>query len=287
MNNDTLKILLPKFIDSLKEKGRSPSTILAYKSDLEQLVDYLTRFNKLFPKDVKQADIEGFRDYLLSQKYTPKSTSRKLNAIKTYFRWLRDENFISSDPSKDVGHPKIESSAPKFLSQLEFRALRDVVRADIRIAAIVELILQTGMRISEVASLKLENLKKDKIIIESYATQPQRTVQLNEPARLAVEDYLRVRPNTQSPYVFVSKNGKPLAVRNIRAAIDRYMQKAEVPAYSVNDLRTTFIIENLKRGVDLVTISQAVGHKRLSTTERYLELAGVKEPGKKQVLEEL
>jgi len=78
-----------------------------------------------------------------------------------------------------------------------------------------------------------------------------------------------------------------LAVRNIRAAIDRYRQRAEVPGYSVNDLRTTFVVENLKAGVDLILLSQVVGHKRLSTTERYLELAEVKEPGKKQVLEEL
>ena len=85
----------------------------------------------------------------------------------------------------------------------------------------------------------------------------------------------------------MSKNGKALAVRNIRAAIDRYMQKAEISGYSVNDLRTTFVVENLKAGVDLMLISQVVGHKRLSTTERYLELAEVKEPGKKQTLEEL
>lgn len=76
-------------------------------------------------------------------------------------------------------------------------------------------------------------------------------------------------------------------MRNIRAAIDRYTEKAQVPKYSVNDLRTTFTVENLKDGVDLVLLSQIVGHKRLSTTERYLELAEVKEPGKKQALKEL
>lgn len=78
-----------------------------------------------------------------------------------------------------------------------------------------------------------------------------------------------------------------MAVRNIRAAIDRYMQRAEIPSYSVNDLRTTFIVENLKAGVDLVLLSQVSGHKRLSTTERYLELAQVTEPGKRQTLIEL
>ena len=286
-NTDTFKALMPKFIESLKEKQRSPSTVLAYTSDLEQLTGYLEKLSKVTANQAGGSDIEGFRDYLLSQKYTPKSTSRKLNAIKTFFRWMKDEGVISNDPSADVSHPKIESSAPKFLSPLEYRALRDVVRSDIRIAAIIELILQTGMRISEVASLKNVNLKQDKVAIEAYATQPAREVQLNAPAKEAVEEYIKIRPNTDSVYVFVSKNGKPLAVRNIRAAIDRYMQKAEVPGYSVNDLRTTFVVENLKRGVDLVTISQAVGHKRLSTTERYLELAGIKEAGKKQGLEEL
>jgi site-specific recombinase XerD len=170
---------------------------------------------------------------------------------------------------------------------LEYRALRDVVRDDIRIAAIVELILQTGMRISEVANLKMEKINDGQIVVEPYATQPQRTIPLNKPAQYALEEYIKVRPKTDSPYLFVSKNGKPLAVRNIRAAIDRYMQKAEIPQYSVNDLRTTFVVHNLKEGVDLVLLSQVVGHKRLSTTERYLDLAQVHEPGKKQSLTEL
>jgi len=284
----TLSTILPQFISYLQEKDRSPSTILAYRSDLEQLIDFLAnQRNKSLPEQVMAADLEGFRDILLSQKYTAKSTSRKLNAVKTFFRYLKDEGHVMEDHSKEVGHPKIEPSIPKFLSPIEYRALRDVVRQDIRIAAIVELILQTGVRISEVASLKIDNVKKDNVIVEAYATQPERKIELNGAAREAVEEYLRVRPESDSPHLFVSKNGKPLAVRNIRAAIDRYMAKAEVPNYSVNDLRTTFIVENLRRGVDLVTISTAVGHKRLSTTERYLELAKSKEPGKKQKLEEL
>lgn len=287
MAQETLKTLLPKFTKNLEELGRSPSTILAYRADLEQLINFLQGKNKVLPEDVRSGDLEAFRDSLLAEKYTPKSVSRKLNAIKTFFRWAISEKHSSADPSKDVAHPKIEPSLPKFLSPIEYRALRDVVRDDVRIAAIIELIIQTGMRISEVANLKLENVKETSIKIEAYATQPERTIPLNKRAKEAVDEYLKIRPKTDSPYVFVSKNGKPLAVRNIRAAIDRYMQKAEVPDYSVNDLRTTFIVENLKAGVDLVLLSQVAGHKRLSTTERYLELTGVKEPGKKQTLEEL
>lgn len=287
MIQQPLSKLLPDFIQNLKDLGRSPATVLAYRADLEQLVGYLIDKNKVTPDQVVHADLEGFRDWLLTKEYTPKSTSRKLNAVKTFFRWLKERGMVSADPSKDVSHPKIDSSAPKFLSQLEYRALRDVIRSDTRISGIVELILQTGMRISEVAGLKMENVTDTEIKIDAYATQPERTIPLNPPAKMALDAYLKDRPTTDSPYVFVSKNGKPLAIRNIRAAIDRFMTRAEIPNYSVNDLRTTFIIENLKRGVDLVTVSQVTGHKRLSTTERYLELAGIKEPGKKQKLEEL
>lgn len=287
MAQETLKSLLPKFVESLQQKGRSPATVLAYKADLEQLIRFLLDRSKVLVEHVRGEDIEIFRDTLLTQKYTPKSVSRKLNAIKTFFRWIVSEGYLTSDPSGGVSHPKINSGIPKFLSQLEYRALRDVVRSDVRVAAMVELILQTGMRISEVANLKTQDIKNNSIIIEAYATQPERSVPLNKPARDSLVNYLAIRPNSDSPYVFISKNGRPLAVRNIRSAVDRYFQKAEIPSYSVNDLRTTFIVENLKAGVDLVTLSQVTGHKRLSTTERYLELAGIKEPGKRQALQEL
>lgn len=287
MPQNTLKKLLPEFTKHLEEKDRSPSTILAYRADLEQLIGFLQGKNKVLPEQVITSDLEKFRDSLLAEKYTPKSVSRKLNAIKTFFRFLVSEKKTTSNPAETVSHPKIEVSVPKFLSPIEYRALRDVVRDDIRISAIIELILQTGLRISEVANLKQENIKKDTLKVEAYATQPERTIPLNKPAKEALASYEKIRPESDSPYFFVSKNGKPLAVRNIRAAVDRYMQRAEIPGYSVNDLRTTFIVENLKAGVDLVLLSQVVGHKRLSTTERYLELAEVKEPGKKQILEEL
>lgn len=282
----SIKQILPKFIEDLKTKGRSPSTILAYRADLDQLVLFLTEKNKIMPDTIKKEDIEEFRDWLLSQKYTAKSTSRKLNAVKTFFRSLVTDKVLIIDPSKEVAHPKMEVSLPKYLTQIQYRALRDIVRNDKRIATIVELILQTGLRISEVANLKIKDVNEDEITIEPYATQPERKIPLNKSAKAAISDYLKEN-SKDNVYVFVSKNGKPLAIRNIRASVDRYIQKAEIGKFSVNDLRTTFIVENLKKGVDLVTISQAAGHKRLSTTERYLDIANIKETGKRQELEEL
>ncbi len=278
---------MPRFIQELTDKKRSPSTILAYGSDLEQLTEYLSHKSVVDPRNITLRDLEGFRDHLLSHKYTPKSTSRKLNAVKTFFRWVKDEGYIEEDPSREVSHPEINAPEPGYLSPIEYRSLRDTAKYDRKVAAMIELILQTGMRISEVANLKVSDVKRDEVVIDAYATQPERRIPLNKTARAAIEDYLRERSDATSPYLFVSKTGNPLAIRNIRALIDRYLQRAELSEFSVNDLRNTFLIENIKRGVDLVTISQAAGHRRLSTTERYLQIANVKESGHSPRLEEL
>lgn len=287
MKQDTIKSLAPIFVSSLKDKGRSPATILAYRSDLDQLVEYLTKNSIATPDQIKTNDLDSFRDGLLAQKFTPKSVSRKLNAVKTFFRWMVENSYLTTDLSKNVSHPKVENSLPKFLNPIEYRALRDVVKTDTRISAMIELILQLGLRISEVANIKMNDLTENSLKIEGYATQQERTIPLNKPAKDALERYMADRPKVESEYIFISKTGKPLAVRNIRASVDRFIQKAELPKYSVNDLRTTFIVENIKNGVDLILISQVSGHKRISTTERYLSLAGVKESGKKQALIEL
>lgn len=288
MEQTYLKTILPEFIKNLEEKGRSPSTIIAYKADLEQFVDFAESKQKPFAQSIGSEFIASYRDVLLNERYTPKSVSRKLNAIKTFFKYLRLQNYIAINPAQEVAHPKVENKKPRYLSKIEYRALRDTVRDDARITAIIELILQAGLRISEVSNLKLKNIEEDKLNIEAYASQPQRTIPLNKRAKEALENYLKnERPKVDSDLVFVSKNGKQLAVRNIRLAISRYMQKAELPSYSVNDLRTTFIVENLKGGVSLTFLSQVAGHKRISTTESYLELAEVKEAGNKQELVEL
>lgn len=263
------------------------ATVFAYRSDLEQMVTFFASKSKATVAQVSQTDLEAYRDALLSDKYTSKSVSRKLNAIKTFYRYLFANKLIVSDLSKNVSHPKTEISVPKFLARMEYGALRDAVRGDKRVSAIVEVILQTGLRISEVANLKIKDVKNSLVSIDAYGSQPKREIALNEPAADAIAGYLTERVPGNTDILFVSKNGNPLAVRNIRSSVDKQMQRAGINGFSVNDLRTTFIVENLRAGVDLVFLSKVIGHKRLSTTERYLDIAGVKEPGKLQSLIEL
>ncbi|HBL51673.1 MAG: hypothetical protein A2694_02875 [Candidatus Blackburnbacteria bacterium RIFCSPHIGHO2_01_FULL_40_17] len=278
--------LIKDFITILQSRGRASATILAYRKDLEQLASSLSEKGKTTPDSVRSSDIEDFKTTMQKGGYTDKSVSRKLNAIKTFFTWLVSQKLIENDPAAPVAHPKYQNPPPRILSRMEYRALRDAARSDLRIRAIIELMLQTGVRIGEVANLRLEDIS-DKIFIRAYESQPQREVPLNETARDALNQYIAIRPKTTSDHIFVTKTGKPLLVRNIRSAIDRYFREAGIEKAKVNDLRNTFIVHQLKSGVDIVTVSKIAGHKRLSTTEHYLQFIDKREGKKGTKLEEL
>lgn len=287
MSSKTLTDLQKDFMADLKRQGRSSSTILAYNKDLEQLIAFLAEKGKTQAPEVRPADIEAFRDSLTKNNYTPKSVSRKLNAVKTFFRWLVTNKLLEQDAAAPVAHPRYENPLPRILTRMEYRALRDAARGDERIAAIIELMLQAGIRIGEVANLRFPDVKDDRMTIRAYESQPEREVPLNAPAKQALSAYLNIRPQAKVDHVFVTKTGRPLLVRNIRSSIDRYFKEAAVEDAKVNDLRNTFLAHQLKSGVDVVTVSRVVGHKRLSTTERYLEFVERKESGKGSRLEEL
>lgn len=262
-----------QFITHLQERGRANATVLAYGKDIDQLVEFAGKRNFSAPGQITTSTIEDFKSFLKSEGYTPKSISRKINSIKSFFRFLKSEDLITDNPANDISHPKVELTPPRILTKLEYRALRDACRHDERLSAIVEILLQTGIRISELAGLTLEDVDDKYSKINIHSTQPheQRTIPLNLSASKALENYLKYRPQTKTKNLFVTKTGRPFLIRNIRAAIDRYFKLAGIKNAKVNDLRHTFIAEQLAAGTPLVYVSKLVGHKRLTTTEKYLK----------------
>ncbi len=132
--------------------------------------------------------------------------------------------------------------------------------------------MQTGLRIGELANLHLEDVRDSEILVKPFESHDGRNVPLNKAAKMALERYLTVRPKTSDSSVFITKTGRPLLIRNIRTAIDRYFKMAGIEQACVNDLRHTFIAHHLMSGTPLTIISKLAGHKRLSTTEKYLDL---------------
>jgi integrase/recombinase XerC/integrase/recombinase XerD len=142
------------------------------------------------------------------------------------------------------------------------------------------------MRIGELANLKLGDIRENELNIAPLESHEGRTIPLNKAGKQALDRYLEVRPKSSQTTLFITKTGRPLLIRNIRTALDRYFRLAGIEGAKVNDLRHTFIAHHLMSGTPLTVISKLAGHKRLSTTEKYLDL--VKEKVEENVkLEEL
>src|SRR3989338_4242049 len=266
-----------KFINHLKKQGRSSATVLAYGKDIEQLGAFLKEVDKIHVHDISSKDLQAFMAKLSKEGYTPKSISRKTNSTKTFFRFLKINDLITDDPATLLEHPKFEMKPPRILTKTEYRALRDAARSDVRISAIIELLLQTGIRIGELAKItredaKFSNGKTGELKVPAGERYPARTVPLNKAAEVSLKKYLEVRPKSKDNHLFITKTGRPLLVRNIRTAIDRYFRLAGIKDAKVNDLRHTFVAHHLMGGTSLVVVSKLAGHKRLATTEKYLNL---------------
>lgn len=270
-----LKVLVTaqeQFIVRLQKDGRAHATILAYGKDTRQLVEFLDGKKITQTTSVLPDHLEEFKNHLAGQKYTAKSVSRKLNSVKTFFRFLKGEGIIEEDPAETVSHPKYIIQPPRILSKIEYRALRDATRDDPRMAACIELMLQTGIRIGELARLELGDVSEKEIRIRAYESHLERKIPLNKAAQKALKHYLQFRPKTKFKNLFVTKTGRPFLVRNIRSSIERYYRVAGIKKGTANDLRHTFIAYQLASGVSPVIVQRLIGHRRLSTTEKYLDL---------------
>ncbi len=275
MNNElptpvSYETALISFLTHLKEHNGSSATFTAYRGDLTQLGRYLEDHRITQVTTVTTQHLSDYVAHISTTGYTPKSISRKINSTKTFFKFLVTTGVIPANVAKAVSHPKFTSNPPRLLTDAECKALQDMCRLDIRMCAVIELLLQTGMRIGEVANLKMEDYRKNEIVIRAFENNPERIVPLGKNTISALQNYLAVRPDVYELTFFVTKTGHPLLIRNMRAAIDRYFRLANIKNVKVNDLRHAFAAHQVKSGVSLEFLTKIMGHKRLVTLTQYL-----------------
>jgi len=266
-----------KFIKHLGSEGKSSSTLIAYSKDIEQLINFLEKEGVSGVSDVELTHLENFMKKLAKEEYTPKSISRKTNATKTFFKFLHNTEIIALNTAEFLKHPKIATKEPRILSKLEYRALRDAAKDDLRSYAMIEVLLQTGVTISELADIRLEDIEftdgTGKLTVKKKNNRETRVIPLNRAVVDSIRKYIdeeRVKIENAA-HLFITKTGNSLLVRNIRSTINRYFNLAGVENAKVNDLRHTFVAHHLSMGVNLLHLSKIAGHKRVSTTERYLQ----------------
>ena len=268
----------------LRDSGKSAHTIRSYERNLNYLIDFLLELKKEHVHLVTKEDLEKFIERIVG-KQSAKSINSRAVALKSFFKFLEVNEYITQNPAAALKYLKEEESKPRILSIVEYRALRDAAKNDPRYSAIIELMLQTGIKIGEVSRIRLEDIKLEnggKLSIRDEDNKISRIVPLNSPARKAVELYLEKRPGVnpvrdlslsgvKNDILFVTKNGKAIDPRNIRLAVSKYYKKAGIVNARVHDLRHTFCAHHIKKGTSLVAIAYMAGHKNLNTTKKYLE----------------
>lgn len=260
----------------------SKHTIRAYRSDLTQFLQYIEKFFENSHIDVKKIKKIMFRDFLqfLSEKGDSNRTlARKVISIKGFFKYLYTEKIIPKNPTIDLKNPKFEKNTATFLTEKEMEFVLNIPDTDnilgIRNKAILELLYSSGIRISELAGLKIANVNLKKGLIKVMGKRSKaRIIPFGSYASKAIKEYLKVREallkDKNEEILFLSKNGNPLSSDELRYIIDKYLKVIEKSKrYSPHTIRHSFATHLLDHGADLRSVQELLGHSSLSSTEIY------------------
>jgi len=275
----------------MPSRNFSPKTRVSYKTDLTQLVNFLKTCGITKIQEVGLSQLRSFLADLDAKGLTGVSRGRKVASIRVLFNFLAKDGLVQRNPTLELIPPKREEKDPRYLTQQEYQTLLRACSHEPRDSAIIELILQTGIRLSEVARLTLYDIELPARINREHGNtgsifihgkgRKERTLPLNYKACRAVKAWLSARPDINSQALFVTKFREPMGTRGIQRLVEKYLKEAGVQGASVHSLRHTFGTHHAMKGTDLKTIQAILGHESLETTAIYVSLA--KEGMKRQV----
>jgi integrase/recombinase XerC len=263
---------------TLNGKNYSPQSIKAYLSDLGQFMAWLQkrRVDWDIPYRLQRIDIVEFINYLAVNKASSQTRKRKLATIRSFLKFLKENQIIYGNPADTIEGPIREEREPAILLKTEYKALLQVAGESPRDFAIVVLFLQTGLRVSELVNLKLEDVEfvSRELTVRQGKGRKDRVVPLVGQANAALKIYLAIRDsNTGYDNVFLARNGTSMDVRTVRYRIHKYYMDAGIKKKaSVHTLRHTFATHQIHNGLKLNQLKEVLGHKKMETTYKYVHL---------------
>ena len=286
---------LQSFLEHLRyNRNASPHTVAAYRSDLSQLMAFLDR--RAAPRaaglaDLDHRSIRAFLGELYERGDTGASTARRLAAIRSFGRYLRRAGHVEQDPGAPLQAPRVERKMPAHLDEDAMRHLLDApdpaTPLGRRDRAILELFYATGLRLSELVSLDLEQVNlRGRLLRVRGKGGKERLLPFNRTAAEAIRRHLpdrrellapaqparpRGRPVEAAPdALFLNYRGGRLSARSVDRLVRRHVAASSVrTGISPHALRHSFATHLLERGADLRAIQELLGHARISTTQRY------------------
>lgn len=272
--------LIRSFLHYLRvEKGLAENTLLAYGRDLAKFSAFLEK-SKRKVTDVHRDDVVDFLGSLYGQKLDSRSVARHLVAVRHFFRYAHLEGFVKEDPAQNVESPKFRNSLPSHLSLEEVDHL--LAQPDtktvqgMRDKAMIELLYSTGLRVSELCSLRVADLNHDVGCLRCIGKgDKERIVPVGRAALAAVRGYLHGARGhllgvRSSPYLFLGRRGTRLSRIRFWRILSDYGRQAGLRAkLAPHKLRHSFATHLLERGADLRSVQLMLGHSSITTTQIY------------------
>src|ERR687886_2436943 len=269
------------FLRALQGQNFSPKTLRAYGDDLTQFLSWVekNRVDWNTPTRFGRVDIEGFMQYLAAQRMTGVTRVRKLAAIRKFFSFLEENSILAANPAHTVKGARREEKEPNILYKEQYKALLYEASDHIRDYAIIQTFLQTGIRLSELANLRVDDVDLEHRIltVRQGKGKKDRQIPLVDEAIKALRNYTRYR-NTElildDDTFFLAKNGTSMNVSTVKYLVAKYVKKAGIrKKVSVHTLRHTFGAHKADKHMSLATLQELMGHRKKETTLKYIHVA--------------
>lgn len=271
-------VAIERFIRVQEGRNRSLQTLRAYRSDLSQLAGWLRQDNPFLitPVDVTTDDVNEFLAHLARRGVSGVSRARKLAAIREFYRWMANAGVIEQSPVDGVDTPKRERKSRTYLTPEEYNRLLAAAGAHPRDFCILTLFIQTGIRISELCELRLDDIDLDAglLTVRVGKGMAARTIELEKKGIRATKTWLAVRPSTYYDHMFLNRDDEPLREWGVRDLLNKYCDQAGITKrITPHSLRHTFASAKAQSGVSPFQLKEWLGHARLDTTSIYVHMA--------------
>jgi len=277
-----MSLLVDRFLGYLEgERGYSPQTLRAYAGDLTGFANFAAQQEAFDPASITSVQMRHYLARLRQSGAARSTIARKVASLRSFYKFLLREGLVSQNPATNLTVPRREKRLPVFLDEGEVeRLLETPDLADVagrRDRAILEMLYSTGMRISELAAVNLEDIDLVGEVVKAKGKgKKERLVPLGRPALQALRDYLEVRAaiargrRVNRRALFVNKAGGRLSVRGVRRIFRKYARQAGLAERaSPHTLRHSFATHMLNRGADLRAVQELLGHASLASTQIY------------------
>lgn len=270
------------------EKNASPNTIASYRLDLNRYIDFLERRQRTLPDQVNERDVESFLRSLREARLAPRSVTRTFSAIRGLHKFLLADGVTRNDPTGGIENPKLARPLPDVLSQAEIDSILDQPEQKppdrknlwIRDKAILEVLYATGLRVSELITLKQHHVKPDPGYVRVFGKgSKERLVPIGKSALAWIDRYRKEcrvflqKYGATEDALFLNARGKPMTRMAIWNIVREYVRKSGIQKeVHPHTFRHSFATHLLEGGADLRAVQEMLGHSDISTTQIYTHI---------------